>query len=100
MRQEDERIDYDQLAALAREHKPKMITVGASAYPRTIDFERMGQIARPGRPDHQGPRAKPGPQDLRARSVLRARLDRQGHKVSLARRGRQVRKGHRASQGI
>src|SRR5207244_4413001 len=37
--------DYDQLAALARQHRPKMITVGASAYPRIIDFERMGQIA-------------------------------------------------------
>jgi glycine hydroxymethyltransferase len=46
VRKEDERIDYDQLAKLAREHKPKMITVGASAYPRVIDFERMGQIAR------------------------------------------------------
>lgn len=43
---ESERIDYDQLAAMAREHRPKMITVGASAYPRIIDFERMGQIAR------------------------------------------------------
>src|ERR1035437_5793047 len=43
---DDERIDYDQLAAMAREHKPKMITVGASAYPRTIDFKRMGEIAR------------------------------------------------------
>ncbi len=46
VRKEDERIDYDQLAHLAREHKPKMITVGASAYPRIIDFERMGVIAR------------------------------------------------------
>jgi RpiB/LacA/LacB family sugar-phosphate isomerase len=46
VRKEDERIDYDQLAKLAREHQPKMITVGASAYPRIIDFERMGQIAR------------------------------------------------------
>jgi len=46
VRREDEQIDYDQLAALAREHRPKMITVGASAYPRMIDFERMGQIAR------------------------------------------------------
>jgi len=46
VRKEDERIDYDQLARLAREHKPKMITVGASAYPRIIDFERMGEIAR------------------------------------------------------
>jgi len=42
----DERIDYDQLAALARQHRPRMITVGASAYPRIIDFERMGQIAK------------------------------------------------------
>jgi RpiB/LacA/LacB family sugar-phosphate isomerase len=46
VRKDDERIDYDQLAEMARQHKPKMITVGASAYPRTIDFERMGQIAR------------------------------------------------------
>ena len=45
VRREDERIDYDQLAQMAREHKPKMITVGASAYPRIIDFARMGQIA-------------------------------------------------------
>jgi RpiB/LacA/LacB family sugar-phosphate isomerase len=46
VRKEDERIDYDQLAAMAREHRPKMITVGASAYPRIIDFRRMGEIAR------------------------------------------------------
>ncbi len=43
---DSERIDYDQLAAMAREHKPKMITVGASAYARVIDFKRMGEIAR------------------------------------------------------
>ncbi|HEY1489796.1 MAG TPA: serine hydroxymethyltransferase [Verrucomicrobiae bacterium] len=43
---ETERIDYDQIAAMAREHKPKMITIGASAYPRVIDFKRMGEIAR------------------------------------------------------
>ena len=43
---ETERIDYDQLAQMAREHKPKMITVGASAYSRVIDFKRMGEIAR------------------------------------------------------
>jgi len=42
----DERIDYDQIAAMAREHKPRMITIGASAYPRVIDFARMGEIAR------------------------------------------------------
>jgi RpiB/LacA/LacB family sugar-phosphate isomerase len=46
VRKEDERIDYDQLAAMAREHRPKMITVGASAYPRVIDFKRMGEIAK------------------------------------------------------
>jgi glycine hydroxymethyltransferase len=46
VRKEDEIIDYDQLANLAREHRPKMITVGASAYPRIIDFARMAEIAR------------------------------------------------------
>ena len=46
VRKDDERIDYDQLAAVAREHRPRMITVGASAYPRIIDFKRMGEIAR------------------------------------------------------
>jgi glycine hydroxymethyltransferase len=46
VRQGDERIDYDELARAAREHRPRMITVGASAYPRAIDFERMGEIAR------------------------------------------------------
>ncbi len=46
VRQDDERIDYDHLAALAREQRPKMITVGASAYPRVIDFQRLGEIAR------------------------------------------------------
>jgi glycine hydroxymethyltransferase len=39
-----ERIDYDQLALLAEEHKPKMIMVGASAYPRIIDFARIREI--------------------------------------------------------
>ncbi len=42
----DGRIDYDQLAQLALEVKPKMITAGASAYPRVIDFARMAEIAR------------------------------------------------------
>src|SRR5213083_2929420 len=46
VRQKDELIDYDQLARMARDHRPKMITVGASAYPRIIDFKRMGEIAR------------------------------------------------------
>jgi glycine hydroxymethyltransferase len=43
---ETETIDYDQLDSLAREHKPKMVVVGASAYSRVIDFARMGEIAR------------------------------------------------------
>jgi RpiB/LacA/LacB family sugar-phosphate isomerase len=46
VRKEDETIDYDQLQKLAEEHRPRMITVGASAYPRVIDFKRMGEIAR------------------------------------------------------
>src|SRR5688572_25334742 len=44
VRKEDERIDYDELERLAHEHKPKMIMVGASAYPRIIDFERIGRV--------------------------------------------------------
>jgi glycine hydroxymethyltransferase len=43
--QADERIDYDALARHAAEFKPKMITAGASAYPRIIDFPRMREIA-------------------------------------------------------
>ena len=39
-------IDYDELAAIAEREKPAMITVGASAYARVIDFARMGEIAR------------------------------------------------------
>ncbi len=46
VRKDDERIDYDQLAEMARQHRPKMITVGASAYPRIIDFQRMSEIAQ------------------------------------------------------
>ena len=45
MRKEDERIDYDELAQLAEEHKPKMIIAGGSAYPRIIDFARFREIA-------------------------------------------------------
>jgi glycine hydroxymethyltransferase len=45
VRREDERIDYDELAKLAEEHRPKMIIAGGSAYPRTIDFPRFRQIA-------------------------------------------------------
>ena len=41
-----ERIDYDRMAELAREHRPKVVISGASAYPRRIDFERMAEIAR------------------------------------------------------
>ncbi|MEI7683776.1 MAG: serine hydroxymethyltransferase [Planctomycetota bacterium] len=46
VRKGDERIDFDQVAALAREHKPKMIVAGASAYAREIDFASFAQIAR------------------------------------------------------
>jgi glycine hydroxymethyltransferase len=42
---EDERIDYDALAALAREHRPKMIIAGASAYAREIDFAKFAEVA-------------------------------------------------------
>jgi glycine hydroxymethyltransferase len=41
-----ERIDYDDIAAKAREHKPKLVLAGASAYSRTIDFDKIAEIAR------------------------------------------------------
>jgi glycine hydroxymethyltransferase len=46
VRREDERLDYDRLAELAEEHRPKLIVCGASAYARILDFERIGAIAR------------------------------------------------------
>lgn len=46
VRKEDHRIDFDEVARLAREHRPKLIICGASAYPRTIDFPRFAEIAR------------------------------------------------------
>ena len=45
VQRETGRIDYDEVAALAREHKPNAIVAGASAYPRAIDFARFRQIA-------------------------------------------------------
>jgi glycine hydroxymethyltransferase len=45
VRKDDERIDYEELERLAHEHKPKMIMVGASAYPRVIDFARIRTVA-------------------------------------------------------
>jgi glycine hydroxymethyltransferase len=46
VRKEDERLDYDMLDRLAKEHRPKLIVCGASAYARTIDFERIAAIVR------------------------------------------------------
>jgi len=46
VQKDDERLDYDALKSLAVEHQPKLIVCGASAYPRVIDFERIGSIAR------------------------------------------------------
>src|SRR5262249_14894468 len=43
---DDETIDYDRMEELAKEHKPKLIVCGASAYSRVIDFERIATIAR------------------------------------------------------
>jgi glycine hydroxymethyltransferase len=45
VRQDDERIDYDELERLAEAHRPKMIMVGASAYPRVIDFARIAKVS-------------------------------------------------------
>ena len=46
VRESDHRIDFDQVANLAREHKPKLIVAGASAYPREIDHAKFAEIAR------------------------------------------------------
>lgn len=46
VRESDHRIDFDQVARLAKEHRPKMIVAGASAYPREIDHARFAEIAR------------------------------------------------------
>jgi glycine hydroxymethyltransferase len=46
LNKETETLDYDQIEKLANEHKPKMIVAGASAYARTIDFERISKIAK------------------------------------------------------
>ncbi|MEO0324993.1 MAG: serine hydroxymethyltransferase [Myxococcota bacterium] len=42
----DHRIDFDQVAALAREHRPKLLWAGITAYPRAVDFDRFAEIAR------------------------------------------------------
>ena len=44
--EQTEQIDYDQLEVLAKEHQPKLIIAGGSAYPRLIDYERISQIAK------------------------------------------------------
>src|SRR5437899_5913937 len=46
VRKDDERIDYDQLAAQAREHRPKLVIAGASAYPRQLDFDKFAAISK------------------------------------------------------
>ena len=46
VQKDTELLDYDRMEALAKEHKPKLLVGGASAYPRVIDFERMAQIAK------------------------------------------------------
>lgn len=46
VRRDDELIDYEDLEALAHQHQPKMIMVGASAYPRVIDFSRISAVAK------------------------------------------------------
>ena len=45
VRQDDERLDYDELERLARDHKPRMVVVGASAYSRRFDFARIRAVA-------------------------------------------------------
>src|SRR3954464_7391399 len=46
VRKDDHRIDFDDMAKKAREHKPKLIIAGASAYPRTLDFPKFAEISK------------------------------------------------------
>jgi glycine hydroxymethyltransferase len=46
VRKDTEVLDYDELASLARQHKPRLLVVGASAYPRTFEFERIAKVAQ------------------------------------------------------
>src|SRR5437764_2418425 len=46
VRRDDHRIDFDDMVAKAREHKPKLVIAGASAYPRTLDFPKFAEISR------------------------------------------------------
>jgi glycine hydroxymethyltransferase len=46
LKQGDETIDYDEVARLAKEHRPKILVVGASAYSRTLHFDRFAEIAK------------------------------------------------------
>jgi glycine hydroxymethyltransferase len=46
VRPSDERIDMDQVAALAKEHRPKLVVAGASAYPRTLDFAAFAEVCK------------------------------------------------------
>jgi glycine hydroxymethyltransferase len=46
VRRDDERIDFDQVVALAKQHRPKLVVAGASAYSRVIDFSRFAEICR------------------------------------------------------
>src|SRR6266567_4086169 len=46
VRKDNERIDFDQVARLAKEHKPKLVVAGASAYPREIEFDLFAQICK------------------------------------------------------
>ena len=78
VRKDDERIDYDELERLAHEHKPKMIIVGASAYPRVIDFaaHRGGRRGRRradggGHGPHRRPRRRRRPPEPGAARRLR-----------------------------
>ena len=109
VRKDDERIDYEELERLAHEHKPKMIIVGASAYPRVIDFERIGAVGEGDRlagrhrhGAHRRPRRRRRPPEPDAARRFRHDDDAQDA-ARAARRDdpvpREVREGHR-SHGV
>ena len=73
VRKDTETIDYEALEGLMKEHKPKLVVVGASAYPRFIDFPRIWEMAeRKRRPRHGGHGPHRGPRGGRRAPLARA----------------------------
>ncbi len=71
VRRDTERIDLDQVRDLARQHRPKLIIAGGSAFPRAIDFKPFREIARRGRAPPSWPTSRIRPASSRPACIPR-----------------------------